>query len=310
MPPLLRRIRTRREPSRTSKGSAITRCCPIATTSTSRWPGLVTVDGAGASHGLVTRLDELASRPGCELTYSVGWELGDRERTAIAQVPGSAWQIAVDPAGKPRQRRAADACTQPDCAHPDCWVERAHVVELTGLLRGHPDGDKLAGWPADMRMFTRREHPHPGAQLSLFEQADGWRYTLWVTNMARDTPGWRGQNAYIDAAHRVHARVEDRIRTGKDTGIGHFPSHSLAVNTAWLTASLMAATLLSWLAHLGLDGELARAEPKTLRYRVLHTAARLVRGGRRRRLKVSATWPWAQAIADAWDRISALPQAP
>ncbi len=271
---------------------------------------MVTVDGAGASHGLVTRLDELASRPGCELTYSVGWELGDRERTAIAQVPGSAWQIAVDPAGKPRQRRAADACTQPDCAHPDCWVERAHVVELTGLLRGHPDGDKLAGWPADMRMFTRREHPHPGAQLSLFEQADGWRYTLWVTNMARDTPGWRGQNAYIDAAHRVHARVEDRIRTGKDTGIGHFPSHSLAVNTAWLTASLMAATLLSWLAHLGLDGELARAEPKTLRYRVLHTAARLVRGGRRRRLKVSATWPWAQAIADAWDRISALPQAP
>ncbi len=131
-----------------------------------------------------------------------------------------------------------------------------------------------------------------------------------MTNVAEDTPGWRGQNAYIDAAHRVHARVEDRIRTGKDTGIGHFPSHRLTVNTAWLTASLTAATLQSWLAHLGLDGELARAEPKTLRYRVLHTAARLVRGGRRRRLKISATWPWAQAIVDAWDRISALPQAP
>ena len=44
--------------------------------------------------------------------------------------------------------------------------------------------------------------------------------------------------------------------------------------------------------------------------RVLHTAARLVRGGRRRRLKIQATWPWAEAITAAWQRIDALPQAP
>jgi hypothetical protein len=50
------------------------------------------------------------------------------------------------------------------------------------------------------------------------------------------------QNAYIDAAHWVHARVEDRIRTGKDCGIGHFPSPALAINSTWLTASLIAAT--------------------------------------------------------------------
>ena len=54
----------------------------------------------------------------------------------------------------------------------------------------------------------------------------------------------------------------------------------------------------------------AEAEPKTLRYRVLHAAARLVRGGRRRRLKIQATWPWAEAITAAWQRIDALPQAP
>ena len=127
---------------------------------------------------------------------------------------------------------------------------------------------------------------------------------------ARRHAGLARQNAYIDAAHRVHARVEDGIRTGKDTGIGHFPSLDFEINAAWLTAALIAAILLAWLRLLALDGDLARAEPKTLRYRVLHAAARLVRGGRRRRLKIHATWPWAEAITTAWHRITALPQAP
>ena len=145
-----------------------------------------------------------------------------------------------------------------------------------------------------MRVFARRERPHPGAQLSLFEAADGWRYCLWVTNLPATTRGWRGQCAYIDAAHRVHARVEDVIRTGKDTGLGHFPSHDYKINQAWLDASMIACILLSWLKLLALDGDLAKAEPKTLRYRVLHAAARLVRGGRRRTLKIAAAWPWAE----------------
>jgi Transposase DDE domain group 1 len=77
-----------------------------------------------------------------------------------------------------------------------------------------------------------------------------------------------------------------------------------------MAAALIAATLLAWLRLLALDGDLARAEPKTLRYKILHAAARLVRGGRRRRLKIPRTWPWATAIAIAWARISALPQSP
>lgn len=161
-----------------------------------------------------------------------------------------------------------------------------------------------------MRVFARRERPHPGAQLTLFEAQDGWRYSLWVTNLPASLRGWRANPAYLDAAPRVHARVEDAIRTGKDCGIGRFPSHDFAINSAWLAAALIAATLLAWLRLLALDGDLARAEPKTLRYKILHAAARLVRGGRRRRLKISRTWPWATAIATAWARISALPQAP
>jgi Transposase DDE domain group 1 len=80
------------------------------------------------------------------------------------------------------------------------------------------------------------------------------------------------------------------------------------MNSAWLAISLIAAGLLSWLRLTARDGDLARAEPKTLR--ILHAAAKLIRGGRRRQLKISVTWPWAQAIATAWTRVTALPQAP
>jgi Transposase DDE domain group 1 len=71
---------------------------------------------------------------------------------------------------------------------------------------------------------------------------------------------------------------------------------------------MTAQILLTWLRLLGLDGDLARAEPKTLRYRILHAAARLVRGGRRRRWKFAASWPWAEATTRAWQRICALPE--
>jgi Transposase DDE domain group 1 len=271
---------------------------------------MVTADGAGASHVLIARLDELAARRGYELTYSVGWVLGERERAALRLVPEPAWQIAIDGKGEVRERRADDACPDLRCAHRRCWIEEAHVTELTSLLREGPAGDQLDGWPEAMRVFARRERPHPGAQLTLFEAGDGWRYSLWVTNRPADTRGWLGQNAYLDAAHRIHARVEDAIRTGKDAGLGHFPSHDFALNAAWLTAAMTGQILLAWLKLLALDGDLATAEPRTLRYRVLHAAARMARGGRRRRLKIQATWPWTEAITAAWQRITALPQAP
>ena len=249
--------------------------------------------------------------PRCrQVIYSVGWELGAREKAAITAVPAQAWQIAVDERGEVRERRAEDACGDLCCGHRRCWTAEAHVTELTGLLREGPAGDQLNRWPATMRIFTRRERPHPGAQLTLSEAEDGWRYTLWVTNRPAATRSWLGQPAYIDAAHRVHARVEDAIRTGKDCGIGKFPSTSLAMNKAWQAVALTASTLLAWLKLLALDGALARAEPKTLRYRILHAAARLTRGGRQRRLRIQASWPWAADIVTAWEQITALPRAP
>src|SRR5262249_10887455 len=181
---------------------------------------------------------------------------------------------------KVRERRADDACPDLRCAHRACWIEEAHVAELTGLLRCGPGGDQLKAWPKTMRVFARRERPHPAAQLTLCEPEDGGRSSLWATNRPVITRGWLGQCAYIDAAHRVHARVEDVIRTGKDTGLGHFPSHDYKINQAWLDASMTACILLAWLRLTALDGDLAKAEPKTLPYRLLHAAARLAPAAR------------------------------
>ena len=105
-------------------------------------------------------------------------------------------------------------------------------------------------------------------------------------------------------------RVEDRIRTSKDTGLGRFPSRTFAINAAWLTAVMLAVDLIAWAQTILLHdhSDLARAEPRTLRYRLLHVAGRLVRGSRRLRLALDQHWPWATTLAQAFTRWAALPQ--
>jgi hypothetical protein len=155
-----------------------------------------------------------------------------------------------------------------------------------------------------MRIVCRREKPHPGAQLSLFEQIDGWRYQLIATNTPRET------TQFLEARHRPHARVEDTIRCGKQTGLDHLPSTLVEINKTWSLAASIAADLLAWLRLLCLDGELAKAEPKTLRYRLLHVATRIVRGQRKRKIKIPETWPWATHLAACLLAALALPLPP
>jgi len=234
---------------------------------------LVRGDSAAATHAV---LDWLTSQNTArrQVEYSLGWSIGEPERAAITGLPASAWSPAIDADGGVR--------------------DGAQVAELTGLLQ-------LGTWPAGMRVIVRRERPHPGAQLSLFEERDGWRYTAFVTNTRAGALQW------LEARHRAHARVEDRIRCAKDTGLGRLPSREFAINQAWCVAAAIAADLIAWLQLHALDGDLAKAEPKRLRYRLLHTAARLVRGQRRRRLRIPATWPWAEQITAAFARIAAIP---
>jgi hypothetical protein len=248
---------------------------------------LVTVDGAGSTHALVDHITALnAENPDMEIRYAVGFDLDERGRVAVGRVPERVWCPALDAEGEPRKG--------------------AHVAELTGLYR-HPGGDQLKTWPDDLRIIARRETPHPGAQLSLFEQYQGYRFQLTATNLTSTDLGTSNDVQLLEAAHRVQARVESRIRCGKDTGLRRMPSKSFAINAAWCLVVALACDLLAWLALLALDGDLAKAEPKTIRYRLLHTAGRIIYGQRKRRLRIPQTWPWAHQLQTAFTRITALP---
>ena len=251
-------------------GRAITQIPPAC-----RGRLLVRADGAGATHELLDWLTAQGQVRGRRLEYSVGFPTKNIALTsAISTVPERAWTPALDADGEIR--------------------DGADVVEVTGLL-------DLRRWPEGMRVILRRERPHPGAQLRLLEEADGWRYQAFATNTVA------GQLGFLEARHRAHARVEDRIKAAKDSGLSRLPSREFKINQAWLQLVAVAADLTAWLRLLALTGDLAVVEPKLLRFRMLHVPARLSRGGRRRRLRLPRHWPWASHIVEAFRRIMIIP---
>jgi hypothetical protein len=237
-------------------------------------PILLRSDSAGSSHGFLSHIRGLRTQQ-LDIRFSVGAAITEPVREAIRTATG--WIPAIDTTGELR--------------------EHAEVCEITGMV-------DAAGWPEGTRFMVRRERPHPGAQLTLFDTIEGWRHQM----VATDTPAGNGSIQLLEARHRAHARVEDRIRTGKDTGFGRFPSRIFAINQAWLQLALTGIDLLAWAQALLLDGDLARAEPKKLRYRLLHVAARITRTARRTRLAIAADWPWTDALTSAFSRLAALPQ--
>jgi hypothetical protein len=228
---------------------------------------LIRTDAAGATHGFA----KACRKAGCG--YSLGFAIDQAVQTAILALPDHAWTPAYDIDGQPR--------------------DGAWVAEITDLL-------DLSNWPTGSRVIVRRERPHPGAQLT-FTDLDGHRFTAFLT----DTEG--GQLADLEVRHRAHARVEDRIRCGKATGLRNLPCRGYHQNKVWLELALTAADLLTWTQALCLDGELARCEPAALRYRLLHVAARLVRTGRQWQLKIDKDWPWATHLATAFTQLRAAP---
>jgi hypothetical protein len=210
----------------------------------------------------------------CE--FSVGWANKDEERAAISAIPKAVWADAIERRWwAPRRRRVGG----------DHWCPARSDA---GRLSGRDSGDRPSGTP-------------PGAQLDAFEERDGWRYTAFATDTAF------GQLAHLDARHRAHARVEDGIRSAKDTGLDQFPSRSFAINAAWLAVVMLAVDLIAWTQRLLLHGDLARAEPKALRYRMLHVAARPTRGQRLFWLRIQPSWPWVHDLAAAFARLATLP---
>ena len=171
------------------------------------------------------------------------------------------------------------------------------MAEATGLV-------DLSGWPAGSRLILRKERPHPGAPLT-FADVDGMRITAFLTN----TPAGQipGQVAGLELRHRQHARVEDRIREAKASGLRNLPCRGWDENAAWLEVVLTAIDLVAWTKAICFTDapELARCEIATFRYRVLHVAARITRSARQTRLRIDQTWRWASQIADAFHRLRA-----
>ena len=228
---------------------------------------LVRADIGGATHAFTADCRE------ANIRFSVGYELNDTVRQAILDLPETAWVQAINADGDDR--------------------DGAWVAELTEHL-------DVSGWPEGSRLIVRRERPHPGAQFTIFDE-HGNRHTCFLTDQDGE------DIAALELRHRGRARVEDSIRAGKDTGMRNLPHHAFEHNQIWLELSLIAQDLLTWTKLICLTGTLATAEPKRLRHRLLHTAGRMVRHGRRTRLKLQADWPWAQALADAFTRLRAIP---
>lgn len=229
---------------------------------------LVRCDGAGATHKL---LDYLHAEG---MQFSVRFTLAGPDITELATVlPAQAWTPARDdPAAVAQVAEVTD----------DGWVQ---------------------GWPPQSRLVVRREYASSGAkhrQLSICD-IDGKRYTAILSNTQRLPPD------RIEHRHRLHARVEDRIRDGKDTGLRNPPYADLASNRIWLAIVALAQALLAHTARLALTGPWRTAAPKTLRHRLFNAAGKLIHTSRRTRLDLPESWPWTNTIITALTRLATLP---
>jgi hypothetical protein len=229
---------------------------------------LIRTDSGGGTHDFLSWL----SQPGRRLHYPVGMTITQDMAEAILALPDRVWEPACNAGGEVR---------------PGAWV-----AELTGLL-------DLSAWPQGMRVIVCKERPHPGAQLR-FTDLDGHRFTCFATDARL------GQLADLELRHRRRARCEDRIRAAKDTGLRNLPLHGFAQNQVWCELAAMACELTAWMQMLALDGPARAWEPKRLRLRLFAAAGRLARSGRRMRMRIAATWPWATQLTTAISRLQAL----
>jgi hypothetical protein len=227
-------------------------------------------DSAGATHVFAAACRKRGAG------FSFGFPVDERIQHIVGLIPEQCWHPAIEDGG---------------------LREGAWVAEATGMI-------DLSSWPEGSRLILRKERPHPGAQLT-FTDVDGHRITAFLTDTGRGVIP--GQIAGLELRHRQHARVEDRIRQAKASGLRNLPCRGWEENSAWLEAVLAAADLVCWakLICFAHTPSLARCEIATFRYRVLHVAAQLTRSARQVCLKIDRTWRWAAQIAAGFHRLRA-----
>ena len=223
---------------------------------------VVRADSAGASHWLA---EDCRAR---NISFSIGYQIDERVRDGLLHVDDDTWTPATDGNGNVRPG--------------------AEVVELT-------DHVNLDAWPNGTRLIVRRETPHPGAQLTLFDTIEGKRHTAFITDDTDD------DIAGLELFQRRRARAENVIRDTKACGLANLPFDCVVNNETWMNLCFAAHDLITWAHTISLDGPLRRATPKTIRHRLLHVAGRTTPTGRT--LDLDRTWPWTPTLINAIDRL-------
>ena len=206
---------------------------------------------------------------GARVRFVVGHRLSAEPARLVVDLPQKRWMSTI----------SADGTQERDAGV---------VAEITDLV-------DLGLWPQGTRMVVRREEPHPGAQLT-FSDVDGHRYQLLITDHPQDDV------AFLEALYRGRGRCERRICDAKDTGLENLlrPA-SPSTRPGCLGAHRKRPACLD--ARPCLEGALQKAEPKRLRYTLLHSAGILVRSARRTTLRIAAGWPWADDLVTAFARL-------
>jgi hypothetical protein len=171
---------------------------------------------------------------------------------------------------------------------------------------------------------SRRRRTIPKVQLALAlggALQEVWGYSFILTDLDGDA-------VEIEHWQRQRAHIEERIKEVKlDCGLIHLPLRTRRANTAWQVATVIATNLMSLLSAVVIAGReqyhvvapdevdtetQATRRPRyrrtaTLRRWMLVIPGRIVRGGRRMRLRLpQGTW-WADVIIHAYARLRLLP---
>ena len=134
---------------------------------------LVRVDGAGASHDLISHLLSLSS-PHRIMRFTCGWTIRRSHEDAIRMLPASAWKPGT-------------------CQDGTIETDKA-VAEITHLM------SRAENWPDGLRWIVRRVKPSRRqlTNLTPYEKKTGWRYSIICTNI----PDRRHRQAFPAATTR------------------------------------------------------------------------------------------------------------
>lgn len=254
---------------------------------------------AGAARGAKSFLTETVSRvrdAGATGQLTVRADSAFYSRAVL----GTAVKLGVDFSVTARQDKKIRAAIE--AIDEDAWTPIPYWLstpEVSGADVAETRYTAFAATePVEVRLVVRRVRPTPGSQLALFTT---WDYHAFATNRSGDL-------VEVEADHRRHAVVEQRIAELKSAGLAHLPSGKFMANAAWLAVAVMAHNLGRAVGRLA-GADLEKATTSTLQRVVFTVPGRLVHSGRRRHLRLPESWPWATAIERALLNIAAIPLA-